>query len=178
MTLPDITFLSSEYFSFYQIMGWIAVCFYVASFQCLDPKKTILLWIPANSIMSIHYFGLGSETACALAVGAIFRDLVAVYGSKKYVKIAIFAFTVYIWTAAFFLGSHTHDYLITLGTMFTGVSALYRDHFWKQRFFSFLQQIILFSGFYLLGSYPAMAFVTLTFSSNIIGIVRKLRVQG
>lgn len=165
-------------FSFYQIMGWIAVCFYVASFQALDPKKTILLWIPANAIMSVHYFGLGSYTACSLAIGAIFRDVAAVYAPKKYVRVAIAVFTIYIWVMAFFLSSHIHDYLITLGTTFTGLAALYRDHFWKQRLCSFTQQIILFSGFFLLGSYPGMAFVTLTFSSNLIGVIRKVWEQS
>lgn len=167
MSLPDM-------FSFYQIMEWIAVCFYVASFQALDPKKTIRLWIPANAIMSVHYFGLGSYTACSLAIGAILRDTAAVYAPKKYVPIAIALFTIYIWVMAFFLSSHIHDYLITLGTTFTGLAALYRDHFWKQRLFSFTQQIILFSGFFLLGSYPGMAFVSLTFTSNAVGSIRKL----
>ena len=164
-----------HYLSFYQIMGWIAVCFYVASFQSLNPKNTILLWIPANSIMAVHYFGLGSQTACALALGAIFRDLAAVYAPKKWVPLAILVFTIYIWFMAWFLGNHLYDFLITLGTTFTGLASMYRDHFWKQRAFAFIQQIILFSGFYLLGSYPAMAFVMLTLGSNAIGVIRKIR---
>lgn len=70
-----------------------------------------------------------------------------------------------------------HDWLITLGTTFTGLAALSRDHFWRQRLFSFTQQIILFCGFYLLGSLLAMAFVTLDFSLNLIGVCRKLRLE-
>lgn len=161
--------------SLYEIFGWVAVCFYVLSFQSLNPKKTVFFWIPANSLMAVHYFGLGSFTACALAFGAIFRDVVAAYGAQKYLLPTLAIFTIYIWSVFFLFGEHSYDFLITLGTTFTGLAALSRDYFWRQRCFAFVQQIILFGGFYLLGSYPAMAFIALTFGSNLIGVVRKLR---
>jgi hypothetical protein len=174
LTMTDLLAIFQNPFSFYQLMGWIAVCFYVASFQALDPKKTILLWIPANSIMAVHYFGMGSYTACALAAGAILRDLGCGFAPKKYLNGIVGVYTVYIWAMLYVFYTGFYDVLITLGTTFTGLAALNRDHFWRQRCFAFTQQIILFGGFFLLGSLPAMAFVTFTFSSNVIGVTRKL----
>ncbi len=175
MSLPDFISVINDKVTFYDVMGWVAVCFYVSSFQCLYPKKTVLFWIPANSFMAVHYYGLNSYTACALALGAIFRDIGAVFGSKKVAIGSVVIFTIYIWIMACVLSTHLHDYLITLGTTFTGFAVLSRDYFWRQRFFSLIQQVILFLGFYLLGSLPAMTFICMTFLSNIIGMARKLR---
>lgn len=175
MTWADFFAAFPDPFSFYQLMGWIAVGFYVASFQCLNPRRTILMCIPGNVAMSVHYIGMNSFTACALALGAIVRDSVGAFGSKRYLHMTIALYVVFIWLCCTFLATHLHDYLLTVGTTFTCMAALSRDNFWRYRFFSAVQQVFLFSGFLLMGSYPGMTMILLVMGSNITGIIRKVR---
>lgn len=168
----------SDPFSFYQLIGWIPFFLFVISYQILDPRKTIFLWIPAGFLMGIHFYGIGAFVAMGIAWIAMLRDLAAVYGSKLVLRGAVISYLCFAWILFLSIGEAIDDLLVTIGTTFLTFSSFSRDYFWRHRLFAMLHQSFWMAGFVFMGSYAGFATVAFTFGSNIIGIIRyKRRVQ-
>jgi hypothetical protein len=58
-----------------------------------------------------------------------------------------------------------------------GFATLNRDHFWRHRLFSLIQQVFLVAAFVLMGSVPGLFNTITVMISNVIGMGRKLREQ-
>lgn len=161
-------------FSFYQLMAWPALILFVASYQMHNPRKTILLWIPASLFMAVHFYGIGAIPALCIALGSTIRDSVSVYGPKKLLSYTIIAYVLYAWSATA-LSAHTAlDYLPAIGTTFISMASLNRDCFWRHRMFAFGHQISWLTAFTFMGSYAGIAQILFVMQSNVIGIIRKV----
>jgi len=161
--------------SFYQIVAWPAFFLYLASYQMLDPRRTILLWLPANIFMSIHFYGMDSIPALCIALGAMVRDSVAVFGSERLLLMTIKSYMVYAWVAVIFFAKAPQDYLVAVGTTFLSIATFYRNVFWYHRLLSLCHQTMWLTAFLLMGSYAGIAQLVFLMTSNLVGMVRKHR---
>ena len=159
-------------FTFYQLMAWPPFFLYIASYQVLTPRRTIMLWVPASLFMAVHFYGIGSITALFIVLGSIIRDYIAIFGSRKTLLITTISYVIYAWGIIILFADSTHDYLIGVGTIFLSLATIFREHFWQHRFFSMCNQGIWFIAFVLMGSYGGIAQNIAIMTSNIIGMVR------
>lgn len=159
-------------FTFYQIMAWPPLFFYIASYQIIEPRKTIMLWIPAGLFMAVHFYGMGSIPALCIVLGAIVRDCVAVFGSRKTLLVTTLIYVTYAWTVILLFATNTQDYLIGIGTLFLSLSTFFRDDFWRHRLFSACNQTMWLFAFILMGSYGGIAQNIFIITSNMIGMIR------
>lgn len=160
-------------FSFFQLIAWPAFFLYLMSYQLLDPRKTIRLWIPANIFMAVHFYGMGSIPALCIALGAMVRDSVAVYGSKKTLSYTLVAYVIYAWVAVLLSADAVQDYLVAVGTTFLSLATFNRDFFWRHRLFSACHQVMWFSAFVLMGSYAGVTQLAFLMTSNMVGMLRR-----
>lgn len=161
--------------TFYQLMAWPPFLLYVISYQIFEPRKTIMLWIPASLFMAVHFYGLGAIPALCIVLGAIFRDCAAVYGSRRVLLVTTIIYLAYAWAVIFLLGVNIQDYLIGIGTLFLSFSTFFRDYYRQHRLLSMCNQIMWLVAFILMGSYGGIAQNIFILSSNIIGIIRHSR---
>lgn len=166
-------------FTFYQLIGWVPFFIFLVSFQILDPKKTIFLWMIGGSFYALHYYGLNAFIPMWISIGGIARDFVAVYGSKRQLNFAVIIYIVFAWSLCLLYGTEVHDYLVALGTTCLTFSSFNRDHFWRQRVFALGHQGSWFLAFISMGSYAGLAMIICSFFSNIIGMARyKMRASN
>jgi len=129
-------------FSFYQLIAWPAFFLYLASYQMLKPRQTIGFWIPANLFMVVHFYGMGSIPALCIALGAILRDAVAVFGTRRVMMVTVIIYVIYAWTAVALSANSLQDYLVAVGTTFLSLATLFRDSFWWHRSLSVCHQVM------------------------------------
>ena len=159
-------------FTFYQLMAWPPLFLYIASYQVLAPRKTIMLWIPASLFMAVHFYGMGATPALCIVLGSIIRDGVAIFGSRRALLITTLLYVVYAWGAIILFADNIQGYLMGIGTIFLSLATFFRDHFWRHRSFSMCNQGMWLLAFILMGSYGGIAQNILIIASNIIGMIR------
>jgi hypothetical protein len=175
--LESLTAAFADPFSVWQMVGWCAVPFYLISYQFLNPRHTILIHIPADLLYCVHFFGLSATLPMLISMTTVVRNLIGVYGSKKLMRWGLIGFVAFAWTCTAFLASSFVEVLPAIGATFRALSINYRDDFWRYRFCVGLFQIFYMAVFISIGSYPGIFLITLTLSSNIIGMVKKVRVD-
>ncbi len=137
-----------------------------------DPKRTILFSIPAGVFMGIHFYGLGSLVAMAIAFGAIARDCAAVWGSKRLLGATSLLYMAYVWIMAALMAASMQDYLVAIGTTFLTAATFNRDYFWRYRLLALGHQSLWLVAFLLMGSYAGTVQIAFIMGSNLLGMAR------
>ena len=151
-------------FSFWQILGWIAVPIYLGSYQLFKPKHTMAAQIPADILYCLHFFGMGAVLPAMIAFVSPFRNLLAIKGSEKQLKIGLVVFLLYIWGCGYFFANNIFLILLVLGSTIKNTAYFFRDRFWGYRFSLFSFQIL----------YPGSFLAAFNMASNVIGMIRYL----
>ncbi len=158
--------------SFYQLMGWIALFFFVLSYQFKSPRHTTALYVPADICYAIHYFGLDSYSSMMITLGAMCRNICGAWGSDRLMKVVIIFYVIFAWCMILFLGETIYEIGAALGTTFMSVAIWFRDRFYVYRLLAIGHQISWMILFVSLGSYSGVLMICITFVSNIVGIMR------
>lgn len=170
--MDDIFSAFSDPLSIWQLIGWAAVPIYIFSYQVLNPRRTILVQLPADILYLVHFWGLGAVLPMMISLASLPRNLAAVYGTKRQLHIVLALFVVYIWLCTAFLAEDWMDLAPAIGSSFLAGAVFFRDRFWPYRLCMAGFQIFWFSFFMIIGSYPGVFLISLTFSSNVIGMGR------
>lgn len=128
--------------------------------------------IPADILYSIHFFGMGALLPALIAAASSFRNLIAIFCSKKYLHIVLVIFLIYIWICAYFLATNIFLLLLVIGSSIKNLAYFYRDNFWGYRFSLLAFQVLYLIAFLHVGSYAGTFLATFAFLSNTIGMLR------
>lgn len=122
--------------------------------------------------MAVHFYGIGATPASCIVLGAIIRDIAAVFWSRKTLITITLFYVAYVWSLILLLGVDIQDYLIGIGAIFLSLATFFRDHFWRHRLCALCNQSMWLVAFILMGSYGGIAQNIFIVFSNIIGIIR------
>lgn len=165
----------SDPFSVWQMAGWCAVPFYLLSYQIRSPKNTIKMHIPGDLFYVVHYYGLGVPVQAWISVASALRNVFGALASDRYLKLGLVVYVAFIWACSFYLSVLPVDYLPAVGSSIRALSINFREFFWRYRLCNLLFQITYIVVFISIGSYSGLFLVTLTTSSNLIGMWRFAR---
>ncbi|MCB1783623.1 MAG: YgjV family protein [Alphaproteobacteria bacterium] len=161
--------------SFEQVLGWGGAFLFIISFQLLNPRQTILLWVPGSILFAAHFYLLGSFIAMVTALLAVVRDLSACFLQKRPFHIILFLCLIMVWMVTFLMAEGWTDFLPALGNTFLSFASLNRDLFMRQRLFSAGHQVIWLVFGVFIGSYPLIFQCSFLLLSNVVGVFRLWR---
>lgn len=159
-------------FSFYQLIGWIGLFFFVVSFQFKKTRHTILFYIPADICYAIQFYGLNSYSSMIIAISAIFRSIAGVWFSKRIMTFVVILHAFIAWCALLLFMNTPIEAFGAIGATFMSVSIWFRDKYYLCRGFAAGHQISWLILYTAIGSYSGVTMMTMTLLSNIIGIMR------
>lgn len=157
------------------VQGWGALgfVFYIASFQILSPRKTILAQAASQPFFMLHFWGLGFPFLAVLGLMAGMRDTVsALLDNPRLHKIIMIVNLVIVYVFAFFLAKTTGDVMGLVGATASSISQFFRGRFYAYRGLMLVHNSFWLATYIYAGSIPGGIMMVGITASNIIGVVR------
>jgi hypothetical protein len=154
-----------------QLIGFIALGFYVALFQVNSRIRMLTLKVCGALLFTAHFFLLGATTAVAMTlIGACRDSTYILIGKKRLVYVPIFFITVF--TVAAILTWQGPISLLALAGMTFGTLAFWQTKPSKIRLFALFASSPWIVYDLISGSYSGMILEGAAIISNLVGIYR------
>ena len=160
-----------------QGMGFLAFFIFILSFQQLKPRYTCVQQAVADIFFVLHFWGLGQGFLAVLCSIACVRDFGSGFLKKGHHKILMLAYVLALYSAAFIWADHVLDWIAVLASTLITVAQLYRDRFYMFRFLNIVPEFLWLVVYALIGSWSGVVFASLFIVSNIVGVVRYMRMK-
>jgi len=157
-----------------QGLGFVAFAIYVVAYQAKDPRRTQLLFAPANFLYGIQCFLLiGALTSSSMVMfAAAVRDGAVGYCSDRFIRRASGFYIAFIWIISFLFHKDWHEYMMAVTGSVTTLATLVRSDFYKYRTILMVRQCVsLLFGLWIT-SLASVVYSSFTIASNIIGAYR------
>lgn len=159
-----------------QGLGLVGFIIYIASFQILSPRKTILVQAVSQPFHMAHFIGLGAWFLAVLGLMAALRDLVsALVDDKRLHRLCMLLYFVAIYGAGYFMVQATGDYMGLVGSTSSTISQFFRERFYAYRGLMLLHNIMWLGAYVYAGSIPGAVVMLGITASNVFGIIRFMR---
>lgn len=156
---------------FAQLIGCMAISFWVISIQYRDRKNILLFQAIANSFYSVQYFLLGAYSACTMNLLSTVRCFIFSKANNKTTKLFNFLFCLII----LFIGIFTYNGFLSLIppiiTIFYTISSSTHNNMWNRL------TVLLAAFVWIFYNYKVGAYITILgnifeIASGILSIVR------
>jgi hypothetical protein len=157
-----------------QSCGFISCIIYVVAYQAKDPRRTQLLFAPANFFYGMQAFLLlGRLSGSSIVIFAsIARDLTSAWCSDKFLKRMAIAYIPCIWAVGFLFNKQWQEYMMCVTATFSTLAMALRGSFARYRGILFGRQVISLCFNVWIASVPSTVYSLFTILSNAVGVVR------
>lgn len=162
----------SDPFSFYQLIGWLALLCYITAYQMEKPRDMIRCYVPADILSSVQLYGLNSYTAMTISIAALVRNVAGGWGGNRTMKAAVTIFLIFIWSLTVYMEAGIYEVGAAIGSTLRSLSVWHRDKFFLCRLLTMGFQILWLALYISIGSYSGVTMMLLTLTSNFVGTFR------
>lgn len=146
-----------------QIIGTMAIAFWVVGLQNKDRKNILLFQAIANSFYSVQYFLLEAYSACSMNFVSTFRCLIFAKTKQKTTKL----FNIIFCLIIFLIGVFTYNGLLSLIpliiTIFYTISSSKENNLWNRL------TVLLAAFVWIFYNYKVGAYITIL--GNVFEII-------
>lgn len=158
------------------IIGILALCLTVLSYQCLKQKKMFSVRITADFMWMVHWFLMGGISAALALLVAMFRTSTIVFYKPEWKKFLIPLSIGLIFALTYLSPEISHyKYLPWLASTCMAISLYYHDDFIKCRSIMMVGALVWIAYALIMNSLPALITMLIITLSHAIGMIRYIR---
>ena len=166
-----VDFLVNNMSFFAQLIGCMAISFWVISIQYKDRKNILLFQAIANLFYSIEYFLLGAFSASIMNLLSTFRCFIFSKTKKKTTKLFNFLFCLIILIIGIFTYNGLLSLIPPIITLFYTISSSKHNNMWNRLTVLVAAFVWIFYN-YKVGAYITILGNIFEIASGILSIVR------
>ncbi len=155
-----------------QLIGFVAVCFFIACFQARKRKNLLQLQITGALLFALHFLMLGAMTGFIMNLIGAARGYTFLKIGPKNRNVAYLLLFILLFTVATIASWQGSKSLLPLIGMYAGTLVYWQKHPSRSRLLVPLSTIPWFTYSYITGSYPGMLVEVMVTLSALIGIYR------